>query len=125
MKTLFKVWNILIIIGASLILLGIILAVFGIGTLGTSVSGLEVAAGMGILMIAVASLPAIISAVLCFITAKAGLSQDYEKCIKFGTIILLLSAISLVIGIFNGGSVGSDVIWTFFTAVYLWLAKKM
>lgn len=125
MKTFFKVLNILIIIGASIILLGVILAVLGVGTIGTSVSGLETAAGLGIIAILLISLPAIISAVLCFITAKAGLTENYEKCVKFGSIILILNIISLIISIANKGSIGSDVLWTFFTAVYIWIAKKV
>lgn len=125
MKTFFKVCNILIIIWASLILLSIILAVLGVGTIGTSVKGTEVLAGSVILILVAKSLPAIVSSVLCFITAKAGLTQDYEKCIKFGSIILGLCVISLILDIFSKGSVGVDIIWIFFSAVYVWIAKKM
>lgn len=110
MKTFFKVCNILIIIWASLILLSIILAVLGVGTIGTSVKGTEVLAGSVILILVAKSLPAIVSSVLCFITAKAGLTQDYEKCIKFGSIILGLCVISLILDIFSKGSVGVDII---------------
>lgn len=125
MKTLFKVWNILIIIGAVLSLLGVILLIAGFGALGTSVEGAGAVAGAGMLIIAISAIPAVISAIISFIAAKAGLTGDYVKCAKFGMIILVLNIISLVICLFSDGSIGSAVISTFFSAVYVWLAKKM
>lgn len=126
MKTLFKVFNILIIIAYSLALLMIVLALVGFGALSTAGgSGTAGFAGLGALAILIAAVPLVICAVIAFIAAKAGLIGDYEKSAKYGTIMLVIAAVSLLLAIFNKGNVGTPLIQIAFIGLYVFLAKKL
>lgn len=123
MKTLFKVWNILMIIGAILSLLLLVLAIAGAGTLGSLAS--PAVGGATTLIAVIASLPSAAAAIISFIAAKAGLDSDYEKCAKFGMIILIVDVVCLVIAIASGNSVGSSILSTVFAGIYVYLAKSL
>lgn len=116
MKTLFKVWSVLIIIGACLSCLISLLALFGGGLL---------AGGAGVLVMLIALIPSLAAAVVSFIAALAGFQEDYDKCVKFATIIVIINVISFVLAIILKGNSGSAILSIIMSGIYCILAKKL
>lgn len=124
MKILFKVWNVLMLIGASATIIVSVLAVLGVGSFGAEIGGGGLA-GLALMTIMIKLLPSIAAAVLTFIAAKAGVSGDYDKCAKFGTIILVLNLIGAVILIVQGGFGSKEAMSVIASGIYVFLAKRM
>lgn len=123
MRIIFKVLNILLVIGAVVSLIGVIGLISGGGKMFGATDSSSPLAGAGIMIALVYSLPTIASAVLTFLAAFAGLTGKSDMCGKLATIILIIVIINLVLSIFVGG-LGSSIIQLLFYGFYFYLAKQ-
>lgn len=125
MKTLFKVWSILILIANVVSVVVLILSYIGLGALYAESPNDTAVADAAAFAILITTIPAVICTVMAFISAISGLKGDYDKCEKYSKVLLVISIIDLVCCIFIKRSVGPSIFRTIFYGGYVSLAKKM
>ncbi|MBO7395369.1 MAG: hypothetical protein J6U16_04530 [Ruminococcus sp.] len=101
MKIVFKVWNVLIIIGA---VLSVISGLFNGGILGAVI--------------------ALIFSLLSLFMAIKGFQGDYTGCKKLAFIALVLDAIGLVTSGFSGGAIFSLLLMIVYVVLCISLESK-
>lgn len=128
MKILFNIWNALMLVGASVKIILSVLAILGVGSLGAGLIGGGFLAGLAlILLIATLSTYATstVADVLTFIAAKAGISEDYDKCAKFGMIVLVLNLIEVALLIVQSDLGFKEAMSVIASGIHVFLAKRM
>lgn len=124
MKTLFKIWSVLMIIGAFASVAIIVLAVLGNKTMLQALGVTTPVNGAFSMILMLCMIPVIAVVVLSLLAAIFGLSGNYDTCAKLALVLLIISAILFVIDIAGGSSVGSSLRSLIQTAVYWYLAKN-
>lgn len=118
MKTLFKVWSILIMIANIILLLLLIVGSIGLFALNSG--------AVDMLPFIISLIPSLIGCAAAVIAAISGLRGDYDKCVKFGIVLLFMNIIQVIItAVFESGSLSGVSVTPIIAAVgYISLAKK-
>lgn len=124
MKILFKIWSVLMIIGAVASVAIVILAVLGSETMLQALGVTTPVNGSFTMILMIAMIPAIAVSILSLLAAIFGLSGNYDTCAKLALVLLIINAILFVINIAGGSSVSSSIRSLLSTAIYWYLAKN-
>lgn len=124
MKILFKIWSVLMIIGAFASVAIIVLAVLGNKTMLQALGVTTPINGAFSMILIICMIPVIAVVVLSLLAAIFGLSGNYDTCAKLALVLLIISAILFLIDIAVGSSVSSSLRSLIQTAVYWYLAKN-